>query len=131
MENENPNLPKQRHGCVTAWLIFMILVNSATAISYLFARDMVAQSLPWETSRTMIILLGILGLGNVIFAILLFKWLKLGFWGSLITSIGALIINLNIGLGIAQSLFGLIGIVILYGILQIKKEDISAWDNLD
>jgi hypothetical protein len=72
-----------------------------------------------------------LGIGNVVFSILLFKWMKIGFWGFLITSIGALIINLSIGLGIGQSLFGLVGIAILYGVLQIKKDNVPAWDNLD
>jgi hypothetical protein len=30
-----------------------------------------------------------------------------------------------------QSLFGLAGIAILYGILQMKKDDSSGWENLD
>ena len=49
----------------------------------------------------------------------------------LLTSIGALAINLSIGLGIGQSLLGLVGIAILYGVLQIKKDNIPAWNNLE
>ena len=129
--NENANIPKQRHGCVTAWLILMIIANSLTAILYLFAGDMVAQNFPDGVSNSMLILLAILGIGNVIFSILLFKWKKIGFGGLLITSIGALIINLSIGIGIGQSLFGLVGIAILYGVLQIKKDNVPAWNNLE
>ena len=129
--NELTNNPKQRHGCVTAWLIFMIIANSLTAIIYLFARDMVTQNFPSGISNPMLILLAILGIFNVIFSVLLLKWKKVGFWGFIITSIGALIINLNIGLGIGQSLFGLVGLAVLYGVLQIKKDDVTAWSNLE
>jgi len=129
--NENQNVTKQRHGCVTAWLVLMIIANSLTAITYLFASEMITKNLSIDVSNSMIILLGILGIANVVFSIMLFQWKKLGFWGFIITSLGALIINLSIGLGIVQSLFGLVGIAILYGVLQIKKDNIPAWENLE
>lgn len=129
--NKNSNNQKQRHGCLTAWLIFMIISNSLTSILYLFAGDMVSQNFPGGISNLMLIFLGILGIGNVVFSVLLFKWMKLGFWGFLVTTIGALIINLSVGLGIGQSLAGLLGVAILYGVFQIKKDNVSGWDNLD
>lgn len=129
--NENQNVAKQRHGCVTAWLVLMIIANSLTAIVYLFASDIITKNLSMDVSNSMIILLGILGIGNIVFSVMLFQWKKLGFFGFIITSIGALIVNLSIGLGIAQSLFGLVGIAILYAVLQIKKDNISAWQNLE
>lgn len=122
--NENSG-NKQRHGCVTAWLIIMIIANSWSAILYLFAGDMVAKNIPNGISNPMLILLAILGLVNVVSSILLFKWEKIGFWGFVITSIGVLIVNLSIGLGIGQSLFGLVGIAVLYGVLQIKKDNVK------
>ena len=129
--NESTNVSKQRHGCVTAWLVLMIIANSLTAIIYLFASEMITDNLPGNVSTPMIILLGIIGIANIVFSVMLFQWKKLGFWGFIITSIGALIINLSIGLGIGQSLFGLGGIAILYGVLQIKKDSITAWENLE
>ncbi|MCK9640060.1 MAG: hypothetical protein M0R39_09145 [Prolixibacteraceae bacterium] len=129
--NENPNVPKQRHGCVTAWLILMIVANSLSAGLYLFAREMVTKSLPGEVSTPMIILLGILAIGNIVFSVMLFQWKKLGFWGFVVTTAGALIINLTIGLGVGQSLFGLAGIAILYGVFQIKQGNFTAWENLE
>ncbi len=133
MENvdNNSSQPKQRHGCVTAWLILLILVNSLTAISYLFAGGLIAQNIPGEISRSMMIILALMGIANVIFAVLLFKWRKIGFWGFLLTSIVALAINLNIGMSIGQSLLGLVGIILLYAVLQIKKDQVSAWNQLD
>jgi hypothetical protein len=129
--NENLNVAKQRHGCVTAWLVLMIIANSLSAVISLFASEMITENLPGDVSTSMIILLGILGIANIIFSVMLFQWKKFGFWGFIITSIGAFIINLSIGLGIGQSLFGLVSIAILYGILQIKKDNIPAWDNLE
>lgn len=131
MNNENSNVAKQRHGCVTAWLILMIICNSLIAIIYLFASDLFTNNLSGNVSTSMIILLGIIGIGNVVFSVLLFQWKKIGFWGFIVTSIAALIINISIGLGIVQSVLGLLGIAVLYGVLQIKKDNIPAWDNLE
>ena len=126
---------KKRHGCVSAWLIFMIIANAFTALLYLFFFDNFMEMLPEESLDQMPdinpIILGVLGVLNLIFAVLLLKWKKIGFWGFVATSIITLGINLNAGLGIGSSLLGLIGILLLYGILQIKQDDVSAWNHLE
>jgi hypothetical protein len=129
IENGNPPV-KTRHGCVTAWLIFMIIGNSAVALIYLFAQGFITRYQP-DISSGMLILLAIGGIANVAFAVLLFQWKKWAFWGFIISAVYALIINLSIGLGIGQCMLGLIGIAVLYGILQIKQDNVSAWDNLE
>jgi len=129
--NENQNVTKQRHGCVTAWLVLMIIANSLTAIIYLFANEIITDNLPGNVSTSLIVLSGIIGIANIVFSVMLFQWKKLGFFGFILTGIGSLIINLSIGLGIRQSLFGLFGIAILYRVLQIKKDNITAWENLE
>ena len=121
---------KQRHGCLTAWLVLSIVLNSLGAMVYLFAGDMITKNLPKSISYPMSISLALLGIANVIFSVLLLQWKKLGFWGFTVTSILTFIVNINIGLGVGQSLFGLVGIAILYGVLQIKKGNATAWDNL-
>ena len=131
MTNEYQDLPKQRHGCVTAWIIIMIVGNSASALVYLLASEMITNNLPGNVPTLLIILLGLVGLANVIFSVMLLQWKKAGFWGFCLSSIVALVINTNIGLDITQSLLGLIGIGVLYGILQIKRNDRSAWENLE
>lgn len=122
---------KQRHGCVTAWLVFAIIANSISALIYIFSSNLITDNLPVKVSTPMIVLMGIMSVANTVFAIMLLKWKKIGFYGAAITSIFALIINLSIGLGIGQSFLGLLGIVVLYAILQIKKDNVSAWDNLE
>jgi hypothetical protein len=129
--NETGNGIKKRHGCVTAWLIFMIIANSAVALLYFFAGDYISRNSPTPVSTGILILLAILGIANVGFAVLLLKWNKWGFWGFILTAVCSLIINLSIGLGVSQSILGLVGIGILYGILQIKQDNVSAWDNLE
>lgn len=123
--------PPQRHGCVTAWLVLIIAANSLAALVYFFATDLVTRNLPHEVSTTMIMLLGGLGIANVVFAFLLLRWKKIGFWGFAISAVATLAINLSIGLGIGQSLFGLVGVVVLFGILQIKQGNASTWQNLE
>lgn len=129
--DENLDVSKQRHGCVTAWLVLMLVVNSLTALLYLFFSDMVTSALPAEVSPSLILALGLVGIANVVFAVLLLRWKKIGFWGFLITSVATLLINMNMGVSIVQSMFGLVGIAILYGILQIKGNGKSAWENLE
>ena len=122
---------KQRHGCVTAWLILMIIANSLTAITYLFLGETISQNLPNPIPQSLMIILAIIGIANLIFSILLFKWKKWAFWAFALTSLITLGINLYIGTGIAASLFGLSGAAILYGILQIKKDGITTWESLE
>lgn len=128
---ENPNVEKQRHGCVTAWLIMMIILNSITAVIYLFASELITQRLPGAVSQTMVILLGVIGISNVVFAVMLLQWKRMAFWGFAATSVVTLMINVSNGISIGQSLLGLAGVAILYGVLQIKQNNVSAWDHLE
>lgn len=132
---EEPQEPKfeskERHGCVTAWLVMMIVVNSITSCIYFFAGDKFTQHSPVKISSGMLIMIGILGVANVIFSIFLLKWRKLGFFGFVVTSLAALIINISLGLGPLSAIFGLLGVVLLYGILQIKQGNRSTWEQLE
>jgi hypothetical protein len=121
---------KERHGCVTAWLIFMIVANSIVVITYLFARGMIQKNLPAAIPSWAFIALGLMGIANIIFAAALLKWKKWGFWGFVLTSIIAAGINLEIGTGVLQTLLGLAGVIVLFAILRIRKDGASAWDNL-
>lgn len=123
-------MEKQRHGCVTAWLALMIFINSLTSLVYIFFGDKVLETAP-DMPTSMLLLLAFLGLSNVFFAAMLLRWKKMGFWGFVITSIAAFILNLMMGLGVLQSVAGMTGLLILYGILQIKQGDTSTWENLE
>ena len=116
-------------------MIFAIIGNAAVAVVYLFFWDSIQEMMPEEAVDQMpeinTMALGIVSILNLIFAILLFQWKKIGFWGFVATSIISLGLNIQAGLGIGQILGGLVGIAILYGILQIKKNDVSTWEGLE
>lgn len=128
-ENEIRN--RERHGCVTAFLILMIIGNALTAVTYVFMGDMIAQNFPGGISTSMLMLLSVIGIANVVFAVSLWQWKRWGFYGFLASSVITLAINLSIGVGIGQSFGGLIGIAILYGVLQMQQSGSSGWDNLE
>lgn len=122
---------KQRHGCVTAWLVLMIIANSLTAVLYLFMGDTVIENSPVPIPPTILTVLAIIGIANLSFSVILFQWKKWAFWAFAATSILTLGINLSIGMGIGTSLFGLVGVGVLYGILQLEKDGATAWQNLE
>lgn len=128
--NENSKLESSRHGCLTAWLVLMIVANSIGAIQYLFFSEWLIKNLHKEISQSVLVIYAISGLANVVFSISILKWKKWGFWGFILTSILGLFLNLNIGLSIVQSIFGLVGAVILFGLLHLKKDGKEAWKNL-
>lgn len=120
---------KQRHGCLTAWLILMIITNSVMALMYLFGSGMIRQRFPDAPSWAFPVL-AVLGIINLICAIALFSWRKWGFIGFAATSVAAIIVNLAVGLNIIQALMGLLGIAVLYGVLHIGKEN-KGWPQLE
>lgn len=130
-EHNNLNL-KERHGCVTAWLALMIVTNLGVVATYFAFKDAVVSALPNEPSSMLIYGLGFLGLLNIVFAVLLFQWKKIGFFGFAVSSVVALGINLALGLGITECMSGLLGIALLFAVLQIKnKHKVAAWELLE
>lgn len=120
---------KSRHGCLTTFLVLMVIANALVAFTYLVNTNMIAQAIP-NVSTTLVMVLGVLSLANVACAIGLFQWKKWGFWGFCATSVISLLINLQIGLGIAQSVGGLLAILILYWVLNMG-DDNKGWPQLD
>ncbi|MBP93493.1 MAG: hypothetical protein CMC55_05185 [Flavobacteriaceae bacterium] len=108
----------------------MIVVNAFTALLNFLASNSYSETFQANISSSKFIASAFLGVANVIFAVCLLQWNKIGFWGFLTTSMIVLITNLNIGISVKQSLLGLLGIVVLYAVFQIKKNAVPAWDYL-
>ena len=119
---------KKRHGCLTAWLVLMIVASSLSALMYLFASDRIRQNLPNAPAWAFPALV-VLCAGNVVFSVALFQWKKWGFFGCIATSILAVAVNLAVGVGIVHVILGLAGTAILYGVLQIGGEK-KGWAQL-
>ncbi len=116
----------QRHGCLTAFLLFMIVVNLLVSGSYLvFSNRIRLPNAPYWMPY-------LLGFGcalNVVFAIALFRWKKWAFYAVCIAAVISLFSNLWIGIPLFNSALGLAGPALLYGVLQIGKEN-KGWSQL-
>lgn len=120
---------KTRHGCLTAWLVLMIVANCATALMYLLGSEAIGRTLPNAPGWAFPVLI-VVSLFNLVCSIALFQWKKWGFWGFCVSSVVALVVNLSLGLGIGPSLVGLVGLLLLYGVLHIGKEG-KGWPQLE
>lgn len=120
---------KQRHGCLTAFLIFMLLANLLAAYGNVAMQDDILSALP-KLSSNLILFLTAMGILNVVFVIAIFNWKKWGFWGFCISAIVVFSINIYGGVGILAALAGLAGVLLLFAVLKIGKER-AGWDQLD
>src|SRR6266487_618063 len=74
---------KERHGCLTAYLVLAIIANSATALLYLFGAAAIKRSTPNIPDWAFPVLI-VLVLFNLACAIALLRWKKWGFWGLIV-----------------------------------------------
>lgn len=122
---------RKRHGCLTAWLVLMLILNAVLALVYLFRGSAIAESVPGGVSQSLLMALRVLAVLNIIWAVLLLRWKRIGFWGFLVNTIAAFVVNLMMGLGLLSALPGLFGVIILFILLQMKTTSGSGWDNLE
>ena len=111
---------KERHGCLTGYLVVAMIANSATALFYLLGREAVKRSSPNIPDLAVLVLI-IACLFNLACAIALFRWKKWGFWGLVVSAAVILGVNLTIGLGLSSAVVGVLGVILLYGVLHIGK----------
>jgi hypothetical protein len=107
----------------------MIVANSALALVYLLASDTIRGNLR-RSSEWVLPVLVVLALFNLVCAIALFRWKEWGFWGCCVSTIVGFLVNLAAGLGVFQSILGLAGMSILYGVLHIGTEN-EGWIQLE
>jgi len=123
------NEQKKRHGCLTAWLGLMLILNSGTVLLYVLGSAAIRQYYPSAPDWAFLALI-LLGVLNIVFTVALFRWKKWGFWGAVATSALTMVVNLVMGLNMVQAMQGLIGLAILFGVLQIGKES-KGWQLLE
>lgn len=118
---------KERNGCISFWLWLAIIANIAMTLFY-------AVSMFNINSGEMALgfgLCSIFGVVNVLSAILLLRWNKIGFYMIVVSSILAIVVNICVlkmdPVAMVGSLFA---IVIWWAILQMKKDGVSAWSQL-
>jgi uncharacterized membrane protein (DUF2068 family) len=139
---------KKRHWCLTVWLIIIMVGSAANAFGRLsiclqvnetICAALAIQYIPWPSWLVWLsAIASVFSLLNLICAIALWKWNKWGFWGYCVSSLILVVVNsvvsisqgAPIGSGITVNLaLALIGVVILYGVLHIGKEN-KGWVQL-
>ena len=98
---------------LSIWLSIMLVANFITALSYFVFTETVAATFP-QVALWVWYLFGLVAFANFIFVIFLFNWKKWPFYAFCMTSIVAAVMNLMIGLQFVATIFGLLGIAILY-----------------
>jgi Tol biopolymer transport system component len=115
---------KVRHGCLTAYLILMIW--GGLAFLYMSYGLIQSQTMPlWQ-----ILFAVSVEISYFIWIIALFKWKEWGFWGWCLTVAALIIYNLIVGDSIIAAFYPLVGLGILYGVLQIGGEN-KGWNQLE
>lgn len=115
---------KERHVFVSIWFWLVIVANLCMSI-YCAITMFDVQSINQILGLGLI---AALGLCNVLGTILLFRWNKNGFFLFIVTTILSALVNiLLLNQSIVVGLQNFVAVFIWYGILQIRKNGISAW----
>lgn len=118
---------KKRGGCLTAYLILMLIANPLIGLYYLLAGSTVRQSHP-TLPEWAIPVLGLLSFANFAFAIGVWKWKRWGVYGFVGSALVAFLFNVMSG-EILVVLGGLVGVVILAFVLAFLIRPV--WHQMD
>jgi len=137
MDYYNTFAKKKRHGCLTAYLILIFTLNLIGAfsqlITFFFAEPIMYPDSEALTAsivpRWLWLVLGIGSIIKLVSTVAILNWKKWGFWLFTISVVIRLIFNFYTGLYIANGIFWLVGIAILYGALNVGKK--NGWRQLD
>jgi hypothetical protein len=119
---------KTRHGCLTAWLVLIIIFNIVVIIIAVPKGSPSAPDIfPWWQALIIIAF----NLFNIVCAFALFMWKKWGFWGFCAGSVAAFIANIVLGELVILALVGMVAeIFILYLVLNIGQDN-KGWPQLE
>lgn len=123
-----PRVKKQRHGLLTAWLTFVINANIVAMIMWLAQAGQRTTTMIFPAWMIPVYLAA--GVVSIVFIVALLQWKKWGFYGYVGLGIVMIAVSLAAGLNAVLSLSGLVGLAILYTLLQIGGER-KAWTQLD
>lgn len=116
---------RKRHGFTTFWLIFGIASNAV------FFPSFWAEWLFTEYTEAAILLLDVACAVDIVAGVLLLCWKKIGFTISIITTSLVMLSNIISGHSIGYMLFNASMLAILFGVLHIRKNGKTAWEQLE
>lgn len=113
MDNVEIPMPKgaKRNTGLTIWLWLMIIFGVIGVLSN-FGSVLTGIDVGYDSWA--LIILGLLGIANLVLISWIFKWQIKGFQGLVVTAVIAIVINLTQGVGIWAVIFGVLSPAILY-----------------
>ena len=115
----------KRSGCLTAFIIILIVLYALGAIGYFLAGPLLAGMVPGYTAASSIYS-GILSLLSIVFLFGVWKYKKWGFYGFIAVSIINIVLSIFMGGDIITSVIsGLIFPLILYFLIR------PIWNNMN
>ena len=121
--------PKTRNGCVTAWLVLVIVVNSLGAIGGIMAKQALAGRFPTETSWVFPVATAF-GLATVICAVALLNWKLWGFIGICVLTAAGMGLSLYLGEAPLTVAAGVLQPALLFAFLRMGDRK-STWSQLE
>ena len=119
---------RSRPGLVTAWLLLVVAINTVFAVGYLGASIRAGET-PLHVPPWFFLCMALGSAANVVSAVALLKWRRWGFYVICANALAGLILNLTAGVPVVFCLAGLLGLGILYAVLQLGKPK-SVWSQL-
>lgn len=114
---------KQRGGCLTAWIMLVLIANPLVAIFYLLSGNELARSLPgfpgWAIPGLIVI-----AVANTVFAVGTWIWKRWGVYGFAASAVITFAVNLFAGLG-GPSFGAFVPIAILWALVR------NIWQQFD
>lgn len=117
----------ERNGFITFWLWVLIVGNVLMAIISFFPKTMWGKNYP-DDSVIPSIVSGLFCIINVTGAFMLLSWKKRGFY---LIALSAVIGGVFSFITVKSLPVGLVGLAILWSILNIKRNGIPYWDVMD
>ena len=118
-------------GAFSLWVVFpLFLLILGRIVGLIQSINSIIQYILWNANITPFIITIILQVASIASAVLLLLKKKSGYWGIVATFLLAIIPGYVIGLWIRTTIGAILGILLITGILQIKKNGVKGWDLL-
>jgi hypothetical protein len=131
IKNNDNSTERKRHGFTSFWLILGVISCVLYGIMFLFVPNIVTKY--WNVSSGgLVMLLGFVTLASIIYYVLLLHWKKIGFQLLIGFEVAIFILKIMMGINIILPLLGLIiSIAIMWGVLHLRKNGRTAWEQLE
>lgn len=107
---------RRRGGCLTAFLVAMLVLNPLTSLYYIFAGEAHLRAVPTFPAWA-VPLFAVGGALNVLFAVAVWRWQRWGVYGFVVTALLTFAINVAY-VGILPGLLGILGPIILWLLIR-------------